>query len=136
MDEFAALTPEKQVRYELKRAQYNMAKKEYAELTKKFQDDGGKFSWLILFHHLCSTYGWTIDYVASLKPRQVRLLMTGAKDYHKRQQNVIKKAQEEKEDNKPNSFDGSSVKSIKKSAKTPQDFLKSGLFNIVKKKKN
>ena len=96
---------------------------------------------------MCSTYSWTIDYVATLNSRQVRLILDGRQEYNEFLQSI----KDDKDSPKSFSSTKFSTKNVHGKMKKPnlsnishepelpswntkEDMMGSGLFNVIEKK--
>jgi len=116
------------------------------------KNEKSKVTWKIIFHLLCSTYGWTIDYVASLKSRQIRLMLEGRIEHDKSMNPDIDALQKDQQF-KDNAFNKFKKKIFPKSqhkpsvsASRPDDnhgaiindmdgMIASGAFNVLDKRR-
>lgn len=64
------------MKYEFRKAEY-LANKRKLEYYRKESENSKNYSWKEILHILCSTYGWTIDYIKTLNIGQIKLILDG-----------------------------------------------------------
>lgn len=113
IEELKKLSPKQQVKYEKRRAEYNIYKRNKKEGNKQK-------SWKFIFHILASEYGWTAHYILGLTVKQINFFLDGRNQYNK----VVNDLQK---------------KSLKKSGKTDKPeiedidgMVNSGAFKVKK----
>jgi len=108
----------------VERAKYN------AKIIKKNSEVKYPFSWPLLFHTLCSNYGWTIEYVSTLNMKQIRKILQGSSRYVE----MVEKIQSKNRD-KTRNYSNRNYSPDLPSINDVEDMRNSGFFKVNKKKK-